>query len=60
MDSLDIFINGIFIGKMDAEEMATKEALLKPAEQFFPKRTITFKKIIHVPHRSLSFVEKTI
>jgi hypothetical protein len=43
---------------MDAKEDATKETLIKPAEKFFPKRTITFKKILHIPHRSLMFVEK--
>lgn len=59
-ESLDVFMNGVFLGVMEAKENATKESLIKPAEQFFPRRTITFKKIIHIPHRSITFIEKVI
>jgi hypothetical protein len=58
MEPLDVYINGQFIGALDVEEDTPKDDLLKLVEGFFPKRTITFKKIIFVPHHCIALVEK--
>lgn len=58
-EMLDIFFNSQFVGTLEADETATKETLLKPAEQHFPRRTVTIRKVVHVPHKNLSFFEKT-
>ena len=58
LESLDVFFNSNLVGCLEADVNATKEQLLKSAEVHFPRRTLTIKKAIHIPHKSLVFIEK--
>lgn len=57
-ESLDVFFNGVFKGTIEAEEQATAPEVAKAAEVYFPRRTVTIKKYINIPHRSIAFIEK--
>lgn len=58
IETLDVFFNGSFLGAVDVNVAATQPEILKPAEKLLPKRTVVMKKIIFVPHKSVSFIEK--
>ena len=59
METLDVFFNSQFVGMLEAKEDATKENLMKPAETYFPRRSFMVRKVIFLPHKSISFFEKT-
>ena len=58
-ESIDIFFNSNFIGIMDVPEVFTQVEISKAAQKFLPKRNLIIKKEIFIPHKSLSFIEKT-
>lgn len=58
METLDIFFNGSCVGSIEYKDGATREDLIKKAEIHFPRRTVTIKKILFMPSKCISFIEK--
>jgi hypothetical protein len=55
---IDIIFNGQIVGSMDIDEADPLEKVAKQAETFFPRRSLTIKKVIFSPHKNIAFVEK--